>query len=107
MDDTRTRDARAGRPRPELPESLAWLYDPPADEQPPVGELVERRKLLREDDRVVLDDERALRDVRVAVVSMPDAPGRVVTDLTAAVATAGGNVVRENGSHVGGSTESL
>ena len=27
--------------------------------------------------------------------SMPDAPGRVVTDLTAAVATAGGTVVRE------------
>ena len=37
----------------------------------------------------------ALRDIRVAVVSMPDAPDRVVTDLTAAVATAGGNVVRE------------
>ncbi len=37
----------------------------------------------------------ALRDVRVAVVAMPDAPGRVVTDLTAAVATAGGTVVRE------------
>lgn len=39
--------------------------------------------------------ESALRDVRVAVVTMPDAPGRVVTDLTAAVATAGGTVVRE------------
>jgi hypothetical protein len=37
----------------------------------------------------------ALRDVRVALVSMPDAPGRVVTDLTAAVATAGGTVVSE------------
>jgi len=37
----------------------------------------------------------ALRDVRVAVVSMPDAPRRVVADLTAAVATAGGAVVRE------------
>lgn len=39
--------------------------------------------------------EGALRDVRVAVVTMPDAPGRVVTDLTAAVAAAGGTVVRE------------
>jgi hypothetical protein len=39
--------------------------------------------------------EGALNGVRVAVVSMPDAPGRVVTDLTAAVATAGGTVVRE------------
>ena len=39
--------------------------------------------------------EGALRDVRVAVVSMPDAPGRVVTDLTATVAAAGGTVVRE------------
>ena len=39
--------------------------------------------------------EGALRDVRVAIVSMPDAPGRVVTDLAAAVATAGGSVVRE------------
>ena len=39
--------------------------------------------------------EGALRDVRVALVTMPDAPGRVVTDLTAAVATAGGTVVRE------------
>ena len=37
----------------------------------------------------------ALRDVRVAVVAMPDAPGRVVTDLIAAVAKAGGTVVRE------------
>jgi hypothetical protein len=37
----------------------------------------------------------ALRDVRVAVVTMPDAPGRVATDLAAAVATAGGTVVRE------------
>ena len=37
----------------------------------------------------------ALRDVRVAVVSMPDAPGQVATDLIAAVATAGGTVVRE------------
>ncbi len=37
----------------------------------------------------------ALRDVRVAVVTMPDAPGRVVTDLIAAVAKAGGTVVRE------------
>ena len=37
----------------------------------------------------------ALRDVRVAVVTMPDAPGRVVTDLIAAVARAGGTVVRE------------
>ena len=37
----------------------------------------------------------ALRDARVAVVSMPDAPGRVVTDLSTAVATAGGTVVRE------------
>ena len=36
-----------------------------------------------------------LRDVRVAVVTMPDAPGRVATDLAAAVATAGGTVVRE------------
>ena len=33
MDDTRTRDARAGRPRRDLPESLAWLYDQPADDQ--------------------------------------------------------------------------
>ena len=33
MDDTRTRDARAGRPRPDLPESLAWLYDQAGDEQ--------------------------------------------------------------------------
>ena len=39
--------------------------------------------------------EGALRDVRVAVVRMPDAPGRVTTDLTAAVRTAGGTVVRE------------
>ncbi len=39
--------------------------------------------------------EGALRDVRVAIVAMPDAPDRVVTDLTAAVATAGGTVVRE------------
>jgi Copper transport outer membrane protein, MctB len=39
--------------------------------------------------------EGALNGVRVAVVSMPDAPGRVVTDITAAVATAGGTVVRE------------
>ena len=39
--------------------------------------------------------EGALRDARVAVVSMPDAPGRVVTDITAAVASAGGTVVRE------------
>jgi Copper transport outer membrane protein, MctB len=37
----------------------------------------------------------ALSGVRVAVVAMPDAPGRVVTDITAAVATAGGTVVRE------------
>ena len=33
MDDTRTRDARAGRPRRDLPESLAWLYDQDGDEQ--------------------------------------------------------------------------
>ena len=39
--------------------------------------------------------EGALRDVRVALVTMPDAPSRVVTDLTAAVASAGGTVVRE------------
>ena len=37
----------------------------------------------------------ALNGVRVAVVAMPDAPGRVVTDITAAVETAGGSVVRE------------
>jgi hypothetical protein len=37
----------------------------------------------------------ALRDVRVALVTMPDAPRRVATDLAAAVATAGGTVVRE------------
>jgi hypothetical protein len=37
----------------------------------------------------------ALGGARVAVVTMPDAPGRVVTDVTAAVATAGGSVVRE------------
>jgi hypothetical protein len=37
----------------------------------------------------------ALSGVRVAVVSMPDAPGQVATDVTAAVATAGGTVVRE------------
>src|ERR687897_627257 len=40
-------------------------------------------------------DQGALRDVRVAVVSMPDAPDRVVSDVTAAVASAGGAVVRE------------
>ena len=39
--------------------------------------------------------EGALRDVRVAVVTMPDAPDQVSTDLAAAVATAGGTVVRE------------
>jgi hypothetical protein len=39
--------------------------------------------------------EGALNGVRVAVVTMPDAPGRVVSDITAAVATAGGTVVRE------------
>jgi len=37
----------------------------------------------------------ALSGVRVAVVTMPDAPGQVITDITAAVATAGGSVVRE------------
>ena len=37
----------------------------------------------------------ALDGVRIAVVAMPDAPGQVVTDITAAVATAGGSVVRE------------
>ena len=37
----------------------------------------------------------ALNGVRVAVVTMPDAPGRVVTDVSAAVAAAGGSVVRE------------
>lgn len=37
----------------------------------------------------------ALNGVRVAVVSMPDAPGRVVTDIGAAVASAGGTVVRD------------
>jgi hypothetical protein len=37
----------------------------------------------------------ALSGVRVAVVAMPDAPDRVVTDITAAVETAGGSVVRE------------
>jgi hypothetical protein len=37
----------------------------------------------------------ALNGARVAVVAMPDAPGRVVTDITAAVAGAGGSVVRE------------
>ncbi len=37
----------------------------------------------------------ALNGVRVAVVTMPDAPGRVVTDISAAVAAAGGSVVRE------------
>jgi hypothetical protein len=39
--------------------------------------------------------EGALNGVRVAVVAMPDAPGRVVTDISAAVATAGGAVVRD------------
>ena len=39
--------------------------------------------------------EGALNGVRVAVVAMPDAPDPVVTDITAAVATAGGSVVRE------------
>ena len=37
----------------------------------------------------------ALNGVRVAVVAMPDAPGRVVTDISAAVSGAGGSVVRE------------
>jgi Copper transport outer membrane protein, MctB len=37
----------------------------------------------------------ALNGVRAAVVTMPDAPGQVVTDITAAVAAAGGSVVRE------------
>jgi Copper transport outer membrane protein, MctB len=37
----------------------------------------------------------ALNGARVAMVAMPDAPGRVVTDITAAVETAGGSVVRE------------
>lgn len=37
----------------------------------------------------------ALDGVSVAVVAMPDAPGQVVTDLTAAVDEAGGTVVRE------------
>ena len=37
----------------------------------------------------------ALNGVRVAVVTMPDAPGRVVTDISTAVAAAGGSVVRE------------
>jgi Copper transport outer membrane protein, MctB len=37
----------------------------------------------------------ALNGVRVAVVTMPDAPGRVVTDISSAVAAAGGSVVRE------------
>jgi hypothetical protein len=39
--------------------------------------------------------EGELSGVRVAVVAMPNAPGRVVTDITAAVATSGGSVVRE------------
>jgi Copper transport outer membrane protein, MctB len=39
--------------------------------------------------------EGALNGVRVAVVAMPDAPGQVVTDISAAVATAGGTVVRD------------
>jgi hypothetical protein len=37
----------------------------------------------------------ALNGARVAVVAMPDAPGRVITDITTAVASAGGSVVRE------------
>lgn len=39
--------------------------------------------------------QSALTGVRVAVVTMPDAPGRVVTDISSAVAAAGGSVVRE------------
>ena len=39
--------------------------------------------------------EGTLSGAHVAVVAMPDAPSRVVTDITAAVATAGGSVVRE------------
>jgi hypothetical protein len=39
--------------------------------------------------------EGMLSGVRVAVVAMPDAPGQVITDITAAVATAGGSVVRD------------
>jgi hypothetical protein len=39
--------------------------------------------------------EGALNGARVAMVAMPDAPGQVVTDITAAVASAGGTVVRE------------
>lgn len=39
--------------------------------------------------------EGALSGVRVAVVAMPDAPGQVANALTAAVAQAGGTVVRE------------
>jgi Copper transport outer membrane protein, MctB len=37
----------------------------------------------------------ALSGVRVAMVALPDAPGRVVTNITAAVTAAGGTVVRE------------
>src|SRR4051794_14282586 len=33
VDDTRTRDPRSGRPHPELPESLAWLYDPAPEDR--------------------------------------------------------------------------
>ncbi len=33
MDETRTRGPRADEPHPELPESLAWLYEPPPDER--------------------------------------------------------------------------
>jgi hypothetical protein len=39
--------------------------------------------------------EGALNGARVAVVAMPDAPGRVITDITTAVASAGASVVRE------------
>lgn len=62
---------------------------------------INRRDAL-EEYRQAYDDQAgepviagALRDVRVAIVTMPDAPGQVVTDLTAAVARAGGTVVRE------------
>jgi uncharacterized protein (TIGR02679 family) len=41
VDDTRTRDSRSGPPRPELPQSLAWLYDPPPEELAPEDGAVE------------------------------------------------------------------
>jgi hypothetical protein len=33
VDETRTRGPRADEPHPELPESLAWLYEPPPEER--------------------------------------------------------------------------